>query len=304
MILDIALAIANILYVVVMGILFGGLYRVLKARIQGRVGPPVHQYFFDIIKLFKKEDMIPSTGNRVLFDLAPSIAFSSAMLLSLLIPFGFANPFGFFGDLILILYLFTMIGVAVIIGGYASGSPFAYLGFRRTVLLTVAYKLPFVLVLISIVILTDSLSLEGIVRHQILYMPLFLPLIAGLAAFILCIQGKLFLNPFSLPDAKTDIGGGIFTEYSGRRLALFELSHLMEKFLLCILTVNLFFAFDTGLWVINTLLYLGLSLGVLVVLTVVDYCTARLTTEHLFKFYWKGVVLLATISLVAALFLR
>ena len=112
--------------------LFEGVDRVVHARMQRRIGPPVFQPFLDLLKLLGKENIVPRRAVPWAFNGAPWVAAATMLLLFLYIPMGSLPPIlGGEGDMILIIYLLGLSGVAMAVGGFASGNPIANVGAQR-----------------------------------------------------------------------------------------------------------------------------------------------------------------------------
>ena len=140
----------GLLFVTVVGLLLAGIDRKVLARMQKRVGPPIIQPFYDFFKLMGKETIIPHAANRTVFLAAPVVGFVSLVVLMLFIPvFGF-SAFSGKADLIVVLYLLTIPAVAMIVGGSASGSPYAGIGISREMVTMIAYELPLIVILLSV----------------------------------------------------------------------------------------------------------------------------------------------------------
>ena len=140
----------GLLFAVVVGLLLAGIDRKILARMQKRKGPPILQPTYDFFKLMGKETIIPHAANRKAFLIAPVLGFVSLVVLMLFIPvFGY-SPFSTNGDLIIVLYLLTIPAGALIVGGSASGSPYAGIGISREMVTMMAYELPLVVVLLTV----------------------------------------------------------------------------------------------------------------------------------------------------------
>jgi len=138
---------ALMLLVVVLALLFDGADRIISARMQRRLGPPLLQPFLDLLKLLGKENIVPRRAVPWVFNGAPWVAAASMLLVFLYIPVGSVPPvLGVHGDLILILYLLGLSGVAMAVGGFASGNPIANVGAQREMILMMSYELPLAVV--------------------------------------------------------------------------------------------------------------------------------------------------------------
>ena len=108
------------LFGIVVGLFLMGVDRIVAARMQARIGPPLTQPFTDIRKLFAKENVVPENAIPWMFNLAPVIALASAIAILLYLPVGGFTPvLSEGGDLILVMYLLTVPALALVAGGFA-----------------------------------------------------------------------------------------------------------------------------------------------------------------------------------------
>ena len=300
----------GLLFVSVVGLLLAGIDRKVLARMQKRVGPPIIQPFYDFFKLMGKETIIPHAANRTVFLAAPVVGFVSLVVLMLFIPvFGF-SAFSGKADLIVVLYLLTIPAVAMIVGGSASGSPYAGIGISREMVTMMAYELPLIVILLSVAkrVGGDSLcfSLQEIVAWQqqngcILFHWSMIP---AAVAMLLIIPAEVGTQPFDVAEAETEICEGPLIEYSGAPLGLFKLNTAMKMLIMTALFTALFLGgLGTGIVALNALILVAVCIVLTVLcMTTIHAVTARLKIEHLFKFYWTIVVGLAALSLVLVWF--
>ncbi|RLE49680.1 MAG: hypothetical protein DRJ31_04010 [Candidatus Methanomethylicota archaeon] len=220
-----------------LGLILWWLQRKLTARIQWCVGPPFYQTFADVGKLLFKEMVIPSQAFKLRFVSAPVIALASCVVAMLLIPIGLVSfVASFAGDLIVVLCLLIMPSIALILGGTASGNSYASLGASRKVKLVIVQELSLIISVSSVALGANSLRLIDITKsHFGWYCPL------AAIAFFLAAMAKIGLTPFDQPEAKTELMGGVLTEYSGIGLGLFKLSNAILLFATASLMVAVFF---------------------------------------------------------------
>lgn len=311
------------------GLFLCGLDRKLVARMQKRVGPPIEQPFYDFFKLFGKETIVPAAANRTVFLLAPLVGLAAQVVIQLFIPVFRFTAFSGMADVIVILYLLLIPALSVILGGAASGSPYAGVGLSREMVTILACELPLVLVLLAVARTVGNalgtglcFSLTKIMEYQLDNgsLLLHLSMVPAAAAFLLIIPGETGSHPFDAAEAETEICEGPLAEYSGAPLGVYKLSHAVKLLTMTSLFVALFLGgIGAGLEKLVYGLGLGVSAGgvivfllglvilvllcaVLTFLTVslVHAVTARLKIEQLFKYYWTMVTGLALISLVLA----
>ena len=311
------------------GLLLVGIDRKLVARMQKRVGPPILQPFYDFFKLCGKETIVPAAANKTVFLLAPLLGLAALVVLQLFIPvFHFQIPaFSKVADVIVILYLLLIPAVSIILGGAATGSPYAGVGLSREMVTVLACELPLVLVLLSVgKAVGDAtgtgicFSLSQIVNYQLANGCLVARagLIPAAIAFLLIIPGETGNHPFDAAEAETEICEGMLAEYSGAPLGVFKLNHAVKMLTMTSLFVMLFFggiggsigqlvqliglsgALAGGLTVLLDVLVLFLLCVIVtaVGISFVHAVTARLKIEQIFKYYWTVVSGLALLSLV------
>ena len=294
------------LFTSVFGLFLAGVDRKVVARMQKRIGPPIRQPMYDFFKLLGKETIIPHAANKIAFLGAPIVGFVSLALIMLFIPvFGFTAVSGS-ADLIVILYLITVPGVALIVGGSSSGSPYAGIGISREMVTMMAYELPFVLVLLavarkvggaSLVFSMESISAWQASNGCLLFQWSMIP---AAIAMLLVIPAEVGTQPFDVAEAETEICEGPLIEYSGAALGLFKLNTAMKMFVMSGLFTSLFIGgIRTGFVVIDAILFVLICTVVTIVcMSTIHAVTARLKIEHLFKFYWTFVAGLALTSLI------
>ncbi|MBE6964998.1 MAG: NADH-quinone oxidoreductase subunit H [Ruminococcaceae bacterium] len=296
----------GLLFAVVVGLLLAGIDRKILARMQKRKGPPILQPTYDFFKLMGKETIIPHAANRKAFLIAPVLGFVSLVVLMLFIPvFGY-SPFSTNGDLIIVLYLLTIPAVALIVGGSASGSPYAGIGISREMVTMMAYELPLVVVLLTVAkkvggeSLVFSLGEIGDWQAANGLLISHWALIPAAIAMLLVIPAEVGTQPFDVAEAETEICEGTLVEYSGAPLAVFKLNTAIKMFVMTSLFTVLFFGgIDTGYIALNAVILVAIcSVLTVVCMTLAHAICARLKIEHLFKFYWTVVTALAAISLI------
>ncbi|NLB65192.1 MAG: NADH-quinone oxidoreductase subunit H [Lentisphaerae bacterium] len=303
------------------GLWYSGLDRVLAARMQARIGPPVRQPFLDIRKLMAKENIVPANAIPWLFNGAPLVALAGAVTLLLYIPmssFGCLPVLGAYGDLVLIMYLLAIPALAMVAGGLASGSPYATIGAQREMVAMIAYELPLAATIIAFAWklsragLANPFSLATLAATPVwtLVGPLgVIGVLLLLATMILVVPGELGRIPFDAPEAETEIAGGLIVEYSGRNLALLTLSLAVKTIVVMALIVALFFPWnlspllgiaapplalltDTLFFILKTLVVLFFSV------TLIRISVARFRINQIVNVYWKALGALSILGLI------
>ena len=297
------------------GLLLCGIDRKLVAKMQKRVGPPVLQPFYDFFKLCGKECIVPAAASRTMFLMAPLVGLAALVVIQLFIPVFTFTAFSQVADIIVILYLLLIPAMSAMLGGAASGSPYAGVGLSREMVTIISCELPLVLVLLSVAkTVGDAMgtglcfSLTDIALYQAANGSLILKasMIPAAAAMLLIIPGETGNHPFDAAEAETEICEGMLAEYSGAPLtslfvALFlgGIGGRIEKLVALIGLTGGAAAGMTMLLGIVILLLLCIALTA-VSISFVHAITARLKIEQIFKYYWTVVSCLALISLVLA----
>ncbi len=304
------------------GLWFMGIDRVLAARMQARIGPPVRQPFIDLAKLLVKQNVVPANAIPWLFNGAPLLALASAITILLYIPmaaFQTLPVLNLHGDLVLIMYLLLVPGLAMVAGGLSSGSPYATIGAQREMVTMIAYELPLASTVIAFAWKLASLdianpfSLATLAATPIwpLVGPVgFMGLLLLLVTMALVVPGELGRIPFDAPEAETEIAGGLLVEYSGRNLALFSLSLAVKTIVVTSLIVALFFPWNfTDILPITCCPFLAAGaniifflLKLLVVLffsvTLIRISVARFRITQVVDVYWKVLGALSLVGLI------
>ena len=302
----------GIFYVIVFpGLIFSstlGLFlcwvdRKVAARIQSRMGPPWYQCYADVLKLMAKTMILPRGSRKSGFLLAPLVGLAGITLVSTIVWMVNIQPDkSFMGDLIVVLYLLSLPSLALIIGGSSSRNPFGAVGVAREMKMILAYELPFLMAIATVIIHTKSILLGDIIKIQSLN-GVLLAHPSGVLAMIVslvCMQAKLGYLPFDIPEAETEIIGGTLAEYSGVSLALFKLTNAMMLLTLPLFLITLFLGgirFTFGGIVGTLIAYTVILLLIILVKTV----HPRLRIDQAVRFFWGIVTPVAAAGLILAL---
>lgn len=306
------------IFAIAFGLILSGIDRRVVARMQARIGPPLLQPLTDVRKLLAKQNIIPANAIPWLFNAMPVVALASAIAILLYLPFGsFAPLLGEFGDVILVLYLLIIPSLALVIGGFASGSPYATVGAQREMVSMIAYELPLAVAVIAIAwrLMAAGVSnpFSMLTLMQISVWDVVGPL-GILALLILLVMmawvtpGELSKIPFDSPEAETELAGGILVEYSGRNLGLFTLSQAVKTVAMSAFGIILLLP-----WNLSPILGLsGLSAGavdlvffvlkvlfvVIVSVTVVRTMMARFRITQVVGLYWLVLGVLGALAII------
>lgn len=223
------------------------LERKVSGHIQRRIGPlrvggpaGILQSIADGIKLFSKEDFMPSGADPWVWWLAPAVAFAPAVMVFLVLPFG---PTLIFRNLNIGLLYFVSITsftlLAVFMAGWGSNNKYSLLGAMRAGAQLFSYEVPAILATIGVVMAAGTLSLQGIVGAQAARW-FIVPQIVGFIIFYVASIAELNRTPFDLAEAESELVAGYFTEYSGIRWSMFAFAEYTNLFTSSALAATLF----------------------------------------------------------------
>jgi NADH-quinone oxidoreductase subunit H len=226
-------------FLVLASMIYYGIFRKLAARMQSRIGPPIWQPLLDFIKLVGKEDLNPEQA-KAGFTLWPFIAITSILIAGLLTPIAGVVPLSFTGDIVVLVYFLGFGSLAVYLSGFSSSNPFGIVGSMRGLIQMIGYEFPFIASIVVPVVATGMLSPFLINTFQLHYGWLGVAYPFAAIAYFIAILAKVEIPPFHSPDAHQEIVAGYSTEYTGTRLAMIDLSHMIKLFVLISLGIALF----------------------------------------------------------------
>jgi NADH-quinone oxidoreductase subunit H len=291
------------------------LERKALGRFQARLGPNrvgpygLLQPLADVLKLLSKEQFTPQTAVPWMMALAPAISIFTAVVTLAIIPFGDTREDGLFGadyglyglDVSIgILWAFAFGALAfygLMLGGWASGSKYSFLGAMRSAAQLISYEVSLALALLGVVITAGSLSLTEIVHAQgdIWYI---VPQFVGFLIFMVAGFAETNRPPFDLPEADAEIVAGYNTEFGGMRFGSFFMAEYINMIAISGIAVAAFLGGWHGpgpavldpLWVIAKMfLFIWLFIWIRATLP-------RLRYDQLMAFGWKVLLPLATLN--------
>ncbi len=302
--------------------------RKIAGYLQDRVGPNragpggMFQPLADGLKMFFKEEIIPTDSSKALFILGPSLALLTSLIGSAVIPWGESIQIA---DRLVslqiadvnvgILYIFGVVSLGVygiMIGGWASNNKFSLMGAIRAASQSISYEIPMGLSIIALLMATNTLSMKEIAEQQhgmnwnIFYQPL------GFIIFLVCSFAETNRTPFDLPECETELVGGYHTEYSGFKMGAFMFAEYLNMFLASAVMSTLYFGGYNypGMDWVNSMLgpLFGplIGMGVLLVKIFafifffmwVRWTVPRFRYDQLMNLGWKVLIPLAIANIV------
>jgi NADH-quinone oxidoreductase subunit H len=303
--------------------------RKFAALLQDRRGPSragpfgLLQPLADGVKLFMKEEIIPTHSHKVLFILGPSIAMLTAMMTSAVIPWG--SDVELFGRNISlqvadvnigILFVFGVVSMGVygiMIGAWASNNKYSLMGGLRAASQIISYELAMGIALIALLMTTGTLSLRQIVIDQttgawnVFKQPL------GFLIYLICLFAECNRTPFDLPESENELIGGYHTEYSSMKLGFYLFAEYINMFIGSVVIVCLFFGgydilpfVDETKWGLSSGLLTLLGIGAVLFKAVlfillfmwVRWTIPRFRYDQLMNLGWKKLIPLALANLL------
>jgi len=291
-----------IVFIILMIIILIYLERRVIGRFQSRLGPNrtgpfgVLQGIADAIKILLKETITPAKGDKLVYWLAPVIAFVPAFLVFAVIPF---QDGALMADLnIGILFVVAVSSVSVVgifMAGWSSNNKYSLLGAMRSVAMVVSYEIPLGLAIIGVVLMAGSLSMNEIVANQNIPFILLQPL--GFLIFFLAASAEINRAPFDLLEAESEIVAGYHIEYSGAKFVMFYMVEYFEALAMSCIITTLFLSGWRGPGLPPVLWFLIKVFVVFFVLMWVRSTVPRLRIDQVMDFAWKCLLPLALINL-------
>ncbi|RBQ05268.1 NADH-quinone oxidoreductase subunit NuoH [Pedobacter miscanthi] len=302
--------------------------RKVAAYLQDRLGPDragpfgILQPLADGVKMFMKEEIIPTTSNRFLFVAGPGLALLCACIGTAVIPWG--SPIEIGGKTIPlqvsdinvgVLYIFGVVSLGVygvMIGGWASNNKYSLLSAIRAASQNISYEIAMGLSIIALLLMTNTLSLKEIVDQQhgwrwnVLYQPL------GFLIFMVCSFAETNRAPFDLPECETELIGGYHTEYSSMKLGFYLFAEYINMFVSSAVMAALYWGgynypgmdyvaahlgptwaplIGTGVFFLKIVLFIFFFMWV-------RWTIPRFRYDQLMNLGWKGLIPLAIANII------
>jgi NADH-quinone oxidoreductase subunit H len=288
--------------------------RKILGRFQSRIGPNrvgprgMLQPMADVLKLLSKEPFTPATGVPWIMAIAPVISVLTAVATMAVVPFGpydaWGGGFGLYGiDVSIGLLYFLAFGslafYGLMLGGWASGSKYSFLGSMRAAAQLISYEVALGLSLLGVAMTAGSLSLVDIVEAQD-GLWFVVPQFVGFCIFLVAGFAETARAPFDLPEGDAEIVGGYNTEFGGMRFGSFFMAEYMEVLIISAIAATCFFGGWRGpgpealapLWMLIKIL-----VGAVFFMWV-RASLPRLRYDQLMSFGWKILLPLATLNVL------
>ncbi len=277
-------AVIYLLLAPVVGGLIAGIDRRITARMQGRVGPPLLQPFYDVGKLFEKENLVvTTTQNFYVLSYLVFMAVSGALFFS-------------GGDMLLVIFAFTLSHIFLVLGAYAAFSPYSHVGAERELIQIIAYEPMIIITAAGMYMVTKSFYVSDIVQSAV---PVVLYLPGVFIGYLIVLTIKLRKSPFDLSTshhAHQELVKGVTTDFAGPNLAKIEIAHWYEYvFLLGV--VYLFFGFNPLLAIAAIIIAYFLEI-------LIDNTTSRVKWQMTLRSAWLVAGTLGIINLGVLYYLR
>jgi NADH-quinone oxidoreductase subunit H len=305
--------------------------RKIAAFLQDRVGPDragpfgIFQPLADAGKFFFKEEIIPNTSDKFLFIIGPGIAMLTALMTSVVIPWGDTLEIAGrqvslqVSDLnIGVLYVFGVVSLGVygiMIGGWASNNKFSLLGAIRASSQMISYELSMGLALIALIMMTGTLSVKEIVDqqhgfwHNGWFTWNFFSQPLGFLLFIVCAFAECNRTPFDLAECEAELVGGYHTEYSSMKLGFFMFAEYINMFISSAFMASLYFGGynfpfmdDLGLsqnWItiIGTIVFFLKIFAFIFFFMWIRWTLPRFRYDQLMRLGWQYMIPLALLNI-------
>ena len=269
--------ILTIIIAPIIGGLLSGLDRVITARMQNRVGPPIIQPFYDFFKLMGKENIIV-TRNQMFYVIANLVLMITSLVLFVLKQ-----------DLLMIIFIMAFGSISLILGAMSVQSPYSRIGAQREILQMMAYEPVLIFMAVGIFMQTGSFTVNNILN---LNRPLLYSMPLIFIAFLFILTIKLRKSPFDFSTSHhghQELIKGMLTEFAGPQLALIEMAHWYELVLIM--------GFIMLFWTVNIYIAIGIAFISYVLEMLIDNISARMTWKWMIWFAWGLGISLCAVNL-------
>ncbi len=295
----------GILFLFVLAFFYEWIDRKLYAKVQNRYGPlhtgpaGLFQPVADFVKLLAKEDIVPMVCDKIVFSAAPIIYMTLPLTALFVLPIMGSGIVAFEGDLLLVLFVFTLMIITVFLAGWSSMNRYSIIGGVRAILQMMSFEIPMALALIGPAIAAQSLSISTISNWQSTSTwTIFLQPI-GFVVLVICFLAELETAPFNIPEAESEVVAGWLTEYSGKKLAMFRLGRNLELILASGLIAALYLGgIQSFAFIPAAVFFLIKTIAVVLLISFLRAIFARLRLDQSISGMWRYLLPLAILQIV------
>ncbi len=299
-------------------VVMGYLERKIAARIQRRWGPMEVgiqgwlQMILDGVKMLAKQLIVPKDADRFLFRLAPLLCFTPVVMIFAVLPFSSAlYGINLHIGLIYIIAMASINVFAILIAGWSSNNKYSMFGAMRSVAQNIAYEIPILLSLLTVVLTTATFDLQKIVEAQsgILWFAMYPNLFVAFVIYLIAGCAETNRAPFDLPEAESELTAGFHTEYSGFGFGLFAVAEYGNLFIMASIATIMFLGGWNGPFGLGSGPILGafwFTMKVLVLMLVmmwVRWTYPRVRFDQLMNLAWKYLIPFSLVNLLITAFL-
>ena len=287
--MDIVYVLINLVIFLALAPLFEGIVRKITAKVQSRMGPPVIQPYYDIIKLLGKENLVVDNWA---FKIAPMMSFAAVLSVICFLPLGYKGNFlTQYGDVITIIYLLVLGGVSILIGALASKNTFALMGASREMVTMIMVE-----PVLAMTFFIGAVKVKGLGIDQIVFSVMndgyTWSVGLMLVLYLMALQAFVGKIPFDIAEAEQEILEGPFIEYSGPNYALFKYAMMMKQMFYAALFVMVFIPFlYTGVYALDLVIQLAEIACVYVLIALIGSTNPRLRIDQAVSYYAVLIVL-------------
>ncbi|MEW6408958.1 MAG: NADH-quinone oxidoreductase subunit NuoH [Nitrospirota bacterium] len=312
--IDIGIVLIKIAIVVAF-VLFNAAYlsyfeRKTIAHMQVRLGPMrvgphgILQPIADGIKLFFKEDIIPSNADKPVFYIAPLITLAAALTSFAVIPFW--ESFFVTNINIGVLYILALSSVSaygIVLGGWSSNSKYSFLGGLRSSAQVISYEIAMGFSLVGVMMLSGSMNLIDIVKAQENY-PFILVQPIAFIVFLASAVAETNRAPFDLPEAESELVAGYFVEYSSMRFAFFYMAEYIGMLLMSSMVTICFLGGWNGPFLPPVVWFLIKVYGIMFFYLWIRATLPRYRYDQLMGLGWKLFIPLSIANILFTAFVK
>ncbi len=296
----------GVLFLFLLAFLYEWVDRKTYAKIQNRYGPlkagpaGILQPFADFVKLLSKEDIMPAVCDRILFTATPIIYLTLPLVALFIVPIAGSTAIAAFeGDIVFVMFLFTLMIITVFLGGWSSRNRYSTIGGVRAMLQMMSFEIPMALALSGPAIAAKSLSISTISQWQATQTWLVILQPIGFVVLVICLMAELETAPFNIPESESEVVAGWRTEFSGRKFAMIRMGKDLELVLASALIAALYLGGINDLFFIpSAVIFVIKTVLVVLLLSFLRAIFARLRLDQAIAGMWRYLLPLAILQII------